>query len=119
MVLASPPAATDSTANQSAAVVAADDDGTPVDLGVDLDFDAFPFMAQLQEWAGGIQAVSLIVLGILFVVAIVAWIAGKASASQQMQRVSVGALIVCAIGAALTGAAFGITGYFAGFDLGF
>ena len=99
--------------------VVADDGGGNVDLGVDLDFDAFPFMTQLQEWAGGIQAVSLIVLGILFVVAIVAWIAGKASASQQMQRVSVGALIVCAIGAALTGAAFGITGYFAGFDLGF
>ncbi|MCK0116978.1 hypothetical protein MWU57_08010 [Isoptericola sp. S6320L] len=94
-------------------------DGDDVDLGVELDFDAFPFMAQLQEWAGGIQAVCLIVLGILFVVAIVAWIAGKASASQQVQRVSVGALIVCAIGAALTGAAFAITGYFAGFDLGF
>ncbi|PFG43789.1 hypothetical protein ATJ88_2499 [Isoptericola jiangsuensis] len=105
-------------ADTRAPVLAAGEDDN-VDLGVDLEFDAFPFMTQLQEWAGGIQAVCLIVLGILFVVAIVAWIAGKASASQQMQRVSVGALIVCAIGAALTGAAFGITGYFAGFDLGF
>jgi|GEM_PF-2536552 len=94
-------------------------EGDPVDLGVTLDWDAFPFMAQLREWAGGIQAVSLIILGILFVVAVVAWIAGKASASQQVQKVSVGALIVCGIGAALTGAAFGITGWAAGFDLGF
>lgn len=95
-------------------------DGNPkVDLGVHLDFNVFPFMDQLRVWAGGIQAVSLIILGILFVVAIVAWIAGKASASQQVQKVSVGALVVCAVGAALAGAAFGITGYFAGFNLGF
>ena len=99
------------------AVAAADP--APVDLGVNLDWDAFPFMAQLREWAGGIQATSLVILGILFVVAIVAWIAGRAASSQQMQRVSVSALIICGIGAALAGSAFAITGWAAGFNLGF
>ncbi len=31
------------------------DGNSKVDLGVDLKFDAFPFMDQLREWAGGIQ----------------------------------------------------------------
>lgn len=91
----------------------------PDDMGVRMRFDAFPWMSQLQEWAGGIQATCLIIVGILTVVGIVMWIVGRVSGSQQVQKVS-GAIMLWALVAAVAIAVvFAAMVWATGFRLGF
>lgn len=91
----------------------------PDDMGVKINFSAFPWMSQLQEWAGGIQATCLIIVGVLAVVGVGMWIAGRLSSSQQVQKVS-GIIIFWALVAAVAIAVvFGAMVWATGFRLGF
>jgi heme/copper-type cytochrome/quinol oxidase subunit 2 len=91
----------------------------PDDMGVKFRFDAFPWMAQLQEWAGGIQATCLIVVGILAVVGVGMWVAGRLSSSQQMQKVSGLIVLWALIGAIVISVIFAAMVWATGFRLGF
>jgi hypothetical protein len=103
----------------SALSVVRADDSIPPNLGITVNFSAFPFMAQLQEWAGGIQAVCLILIGVAFVMAAVVWVMGRVFGNHHAQRISAAVFIWCAIAAAVAGAGMAITVYFAGLNLGF
>jgi hypothetical protein len=94
-------------------------DTIPDNLGVSTNFSAFPFMTKLQEWAGGIQAICLLLIGMAFVMAAVVWVMGRVFGNHHAQRISAAVFIWCAVAAAVAGAGFGITVYFAGLDLGF
>lgn len=91
----------------------------PDNLGVQMDFNAFPWMAQLQQWAGGIQATCLIVLGICGVAGVVLFIVGRMSSSQQVQKVTASILFWVIIAAIIIGAIFAIIVWATGFDMGF
>jgi hypothetical protein len=91
----------------------------PDDMGVKPRFDAFPWMAQLQEWAGGIQATCLILVGILAVVGVAVWIAGRLSSSQQMQKVSGLIVLWALVGAICIAVIFAAMVWATGFRLGF
>lgn len=104
------------TASTTAGLVPA---AIPDDMGVRMRFDAFPWMAQLQEWAGGIQATCLIIVGILTVVGVVMWIVGRVTASQQVQKVSGVIMLWALIAAVAISVVFAAMVWATGFRLGF
>jgi len=90
----------------AAQLVATGGDRVPDSFIHNPDFGYFPFMDTLYQIAQGIQGAALVILVVLIVVAAVSWVAGRATSSQTMQRVSVGALITCGVGAMLVGASW-------------
>ncbi|RMI03727.1 hypothetical protein EBM89_18585 [Cellulomonas triticagri] len=88
-------------------------------MGVKIDFAAFPWMSQLQEWAGGLQATCLIIIGILTVVGIAMFIAGRLSSSQQVQKVSATIILWAFIAGVAIAVIFAFLVWATGFDLGF
>ncbi len=91
----------------------------PPDMGVKINFDAFPWMAQLQEWAGGLQATCLVLVGILAVVGVVMFIAGRLSSSQAVQKVSATIILWAFVAAVFIAVIFGVLVWATGFRLGF
>lgn len=89
-------------------------DDIPDNLGVGLNWDFFPFMPQLREAAGAIQATMLIILGVVLIVAGVAWACSRAMSSQTAQRVTSTAIVVCVVAAIIVGGAFGLIVWAAG-----
>lgn len=83
--------------------------GTPIAVGpadVTPNYD-LPIINTLTDLAGGVQGAVLLVIVILLVCAVVAWGAGKAFNSSGVQKVGIGAIIVCIAGAAIVGSAGG------------
>jgi hypothetical protein len=95
------------------------DGDIPDNMGVKIDFDAFPWMAQLQEWAGGLQATFLILVGIFVVVGVGMWVAGRLSSSQQVQKVSATVVLIAFVAAIVIAAAFAMLVWATGFNMGF
>jgi hypothetical protein len=95
------------------------EDDIPDNLGVQMNSTAFPWTAQLQEWAGGLQFTCLLLVGILTILGVTMFIAGRLSTSQQMQKVS-GTIIFWAFVAGVAIAViFAALVWATGFDLGF
>ncbi|GHS89284.1 hypothetical protein AGMMS50218_15200 [Actinomycetota bacterium] len=95
------------------------DGDIPDNMGVSIDFDAFPWMNQLQEWAGGLQATCLTMIGILTVVGVVMFVAGRLSSSQQVQKVSATIILWAVIAGLAIAVIFAALVWICGFDLGF
>ena len=96
------------------------DNNIPDNLGVTLGWgDDWPFMAWIKSTAGNTQGVLLIVIGVLLLFGLGMWIAGRLSHSQRVQAVSVAIIPTALVGAMVAGAAFGLIGWAAGFNIGF
>ncbi len=95
------------------------EDEIPDNMGVSINFSAFPWMAQLQEWAGGLQATCLILVGICAVLGTVMFVAGRLSSSQQVQKVSATILLWAFIAGIAIAVIFAVLVWATGFDLGF
>lgn len=101
-----------------AGVVRAEED-IPDNLGVEMNSTAFPWTAQLQEWAGGLQFTCLLLVGILVVVGVVMFVAGRLSTSQQMQKVSATIVLWAFVAGVVIAVIFAFLVWTTGFDLGF
>jgi len=87
------------------------------DISPTYDDRVFPFMSWLLGAASAIQGVGLIVVGILFIVGVISWFAGKAMQSATVSKVGGISLICGVIGAALVGGAFAIVRWGGNVDL--
>ncbi|MDR0483596.1 MAG: hypothetical protein LBH13_10680 [Cellulomonadaceae bacterium] len=67
---------------------------------------SLPFIRTLETYAGSLQTVMLIILGICLLLGIGAWIVGRVTSSPNMQRVTGTVIVTCLVAAALTGSAF-------------
>lgn len=101
-----------------AAIKAAND--IPDNMGVQLRWgNDWPFMAWIKSTAGNLQGVLLIIIGVLLLFGVGMWIAGRLSQSQRVQAVSAAIIPIALVGAMIAGAAFGLIGWAAGFNIGF
>lgn len=92
---------------------------TANDPGVTINFDYWPFAAELQNAVGGLAGIALILLVAAVVISGVAWAISRAAGAGKMQTVTGAAFLIAALAAVIIGSASGAIGWFSERYLGF